>query len=498
MFQVIRVQLFHWIAAHMAPANMCIGVYLASQTDDSIDSRCWLTPVRSNDTMVWSNLCFLDARHFSILPEFIEQIQQVKSSADNEAVIFLLKLPEKHIKLWRDVLTRAFSEQQGYRNVMQYYCEDDFGNTIGQAVLCLGELHATTVLVHVDILKAPPAYGCAEFNQSVLYTEIKFYNAKSATNYTIGILWSPDVFCIDKYYFNSVNYSGVITWMVTALALQRSQVLCGSIEVLSVNTAIDTLRAHLDGLLVVTDMRSKYFDDRFPLHQWRISGKVHAVQGLFTNGSFQDACANEKLACTPACYRLRCRPQPYFLATHSFDFWSEDFLLPTVYKPPVPVHEIEVFPYLNLPSCDRTQSLVCLDTCSPSSVSGVTDTTASPDTSPASTSSASSEMYGGSLDHDEGSMSSEMQYDAEPECMVCLSRVPHWVFASCGHLGLCGDCRKWMCKAQFNKHKSEQCQVSPSKLTMNKAGKVMLQCPYCRRTTQLVHHTEHQGTTYAV
>ena len=124
MFQVIRDQLFHWIAAHMAQANMCISVYSASQTDDSIVSRCWLKPVRSNDTMVWSNLCFLDARHFPILPEFIGQIKQVQSSADNEAVIFLLKLPEKHVKLWRDVLTRSFSEQQGYRNVMQYYAED--------------------------------------------------------------------------------------------------------------------------------------------------------------------------------------------------------------------------------------------------------------------------------------------------------------------------------------------------------------------------------------
>ena len=465
-------------------------------------SRCWLTPVHCNDTMAWSNLCFLDARHFPILPEFIGQIKQVQSSADNEAVIFLLKLPEKHVKLWRDVLTRSFSEQQGYRNVMQYYAEDDLGNTIAQAVLCLGEKDPTTVLVHVDILEAPPAFGCADFNQSVLYVEIKFYSAKSATNRTIGILWSPDLFCVDKAYFNSVNYSGVISWMVTALALQRSQVLCGcsisSLEVLGANAAVDTLRAHLEGLLVVTDMRSKYFGDRYPLHQWRISGKVHAVQGLFANGSFQDTCANEKLACAPPCYRLRFRAQPYYIANHSFDFWSEDFLAHSVYQPPIPPHEREEFPYLNLPSCDRTQTLVCPDTCSPSSVSGSTDTTASPDTSPASTSSASSEMYGDPLDQDPGSMSSEMRDEAESECMVCLSRVPNWVFASCGHLGVCGDCRKWMCKAQFNKHKSEQCQVTPSKLTMNKAGTVMLQCPYCRRLTRVVHHTEHQGTTYAV
>jgi len=466
-------------------------------------SRCWSTPYRYNDTMVWSNLCFLDAHHFPTLPKFIDQIKQVRSSADNEAVIFLLKLPVKHIKLWRDVLTRSFSKQQGYQHVVQYYCEDDIGNTIGQAVICLGELKATTVLVHVEILEAPPAYGCAEFNQTMLYLELKFYSPKSDTNHVIGILWSPGLFCVGKEYFNSVNYSGVISYMVTALALQRYRVLCGkcisSLEVSSCeNAAVDTLRAHLEGLLVVTDMRSNYFGDSFPIHQWRISGKVHAVQGLFANGSFQDTCANGKLACAPICYRLRFRAKQYYLADHSFDFWSEDFLARTVYKPPVAPHAREEFPYLNLPPCDRTQTLVCPDTCSPSSVSGSTDTTASPDTSPASTSSASSEMYGDPLDQDPGSMSSEMRYEAESECMVCLSRVPNWVFASCGHLGVCGDCRKWMCKAQFNKHKSEQCQVTPSKLTMNKAGTVMLQCPYCRRLTRVVHHTEHQGTTYAV
>ena len=364
-------------------------------------SRCWSTPYRYNDTMVWSNLCFLDAHHFPTLPKFIDQIKQVRSSADNEAVIFLLQLPVKHVKLWRDVLTRSFSKQQGYQHVVQYYCEDDIGNTIGQAVICLGELKATTVLVHVEILEAPPAYGCAEFNQTMLYLELKFYSPKSDTNHVIGILWSPGLFCVGKEYFNSVNYSAVISYMVAALALQRYRILCGkcisSLEVSSCeNAAVDTLRAHLEGLLVVTDMRSNYFGDSFPIHQWRISGKVHAVQGLFANGSFQDSCANEKLACAPSCYRLRFRAQPYYIADHSFDFWSEDFLAHSVYKPPIPPHEREEFPYLNLPSCDRTQTLVCPDTCSPSSVSGSTDTTASPDTSPASTCSASSEMFGGS------------------------------------------------------------------------------------------------------
>ena len=456
--------------------------------------------------MVWCNLCFLDARHFQILPKFIDQIKQVKSSANNEAVIFLLKLPAQHVKLWRDVLTRTFSEQQGYQKVKQYYCEDEDDNTVGQAIICLGELQATTVILHVEILQAPPAFGCAEFNESMVYVELQVCNPRSATKHTIGILWSPDLFCVDKLCFNETNYQGVTNYMVAALALQRSQVLRGcSInpqEVPCVNTAIHTMKSHLEGLLVVTDMRSNYFGESYPLHQWRISGKVHAVQGLFANGSFQDTCTSGKLACAPPCYRLRPRAKPYYLTNHSFEFWSEDFLSRTVQKPPVTLEGIvyarEECLYVNNSSCVRNQTSVCPDTCSPSSIADSTHTTASPDTSPASASSASSEMYGDPLEQDPGPLPNEIPYETEPECMVCLSRKPIWVFESCGHRGVCGECRKWMCKAQFNKNKSEQCRVSPANLTMDKAGKVMLQCPYCRRSTRAVHHNGYQGTTYNV
>ena len=65
--------------------------------------------------MVWCNLCFVDARHFHTIPKFIDKIKQVKSSANNEAVIFLLKLPVQHVKLWRDVLTSTFSERKGIK-----------------------------------------------------------------------------------------------------------------------------------------------------------------------------------------------------------------------------------------------------------------------------------------------------------------------------------------------------------------------------------------------
>ena len=286
--------------------------------------------------------------------------------------------------------------------------------------------------------------------------------------------------------------------MVATLALRRSQVLCASDDShVCLDDALQSLRAHLEGLLVVTDMRSNKFGDGFPLHDWQMSGKVHAVQGLFANGSFQDTCAGTKLACAPPCYRLRSRAKPYYLADHSFDFWAEDFLSRTVSTPP---SAREAVVYSNIALCDRTQTpgwQIAVKTVQ-SSVADATGMTSSPDSSLTSTNSASSEMPCDPLDQDPGSMSSERPYEAEPECMVCLSRVSAWVFESCGHLGVCGDCRKWMCKEQFNKHKSEQCRVTPSKLTMNKAGGVMLKCPYCRRITRTVHHNGYQGTTYAV
>jgi len=80
-------------------------------------------------------------------------------------------------------------------------------------------------------------------------------------------------------------------------------------------------------------MRSNYFGDSMPIHQWNMSGKMHAVQGTFANSDFRDTYANQKIGCLPICYRIRDRPKQYYVMDHSFDFWSEAFV---AYTAPVP------------------------------------------------------------------------------------------------------------------------------------------------------------------
>ena len=86
----------------------------------------------------------------------------------------------------------------------------------------------------------------------------------------------------------------------------------------------------------------------------------------------------------------------------------------------------------------------------------------------------------------------------QTECMVCLSRPPTLVFEVCGHYGVCGPCRKWMCKEQFNRRKSEQCRVPPAALKMEKVANVPIMCPYCRNVTRTIRRSEYTGTTYPV
>ena len=52
-----------------------------------------------------------------------------------------------------------------------------------------------------------------------------------------------------------------------------------------------------------------------------MSGVAHAVLGTIANGVFQDTYADQKIACIPACYKVR--PLCYEVMNHSFDFWAQ-------------------------------------------------------------------------------------------------------------------------------------------------------------------------------
>ena len=260
--------------------------------------------------------------------------------------------------------------------------------------------------------------------------------------------------------------------------------------------ALQSLKAHLAGILVLTDMRSPYFAGRFPIHQWHMSGKVQAIQGTFTNSKFQDTYAQQRLACLPACYRIRPCFRPYSVINRSIDFWAEE----------LHSNESEVVITEEEASNGRLQALA--EGTGPNSVHAssfaVVSSRARADEeylmegiagnhSP-ETISSSSEVACVFIEQESGGIADKVQ----TECMVCLSRPPTLVFEVCGHYGVCGPCRKWMCKEQFNRRKSEQCRVSPAALKMKKVAKVAIMCPYCRKVTRAVHHSEYTGTTYSV
>ena len=186
----------------------------------------------------------------------------------------------------------------------------------------------------------------------------------------------------------------------------------------------------------------------------KMSGTAHAVLGTFANDVFQDTYADQKFACMPACYKVR--PLCYEVMNHSFDFWAQSWAS------------------------------------KPTSAARETDQQSNSVEVPAGFTLQPSSSYAGFC-------TSMAEDDAPSDCVVCLERPPTFVFKKCGHLGVCGKCRKWMCKEQFNKNKDKTSQVSPAYLKMDhKLQALPLKCPYCRQITQALHCSQYTGIVYTV
>ena len=152
----------------------------------------------------------------------------------------------------------------------------------------------------------------------------------------------------------------------------------------------------------------------------KMSGTAHAVLGTFANDVFQDTYADQKFACMPACYKVR--PLCYEVMNHSFDFWAQSWAS------------------------------------KPTSAARETDQQSNSVEVPAGFTLQPSSSYAGFC-------TSMAEDDASSDCVVCLERPPTFVFKKCGHLGVCGKCRKWMCKEQYNnnKDKNPRCRLLTSK-----------------------------------
>ena len=160
----------------------------------------------------------------------------------------------------------------------------------------------------------------------------------------------------------------------------------------------------------------------YTVRSMEMSGTAHVVLGRFANGVFQATYAGQKFACMPACYKVH--PLCYEVPDHSFDFWAS--------------------------SCFRKLTSVVGETGQQSNSVEV----------PAGFTLQPSSSYVG--------FCASMAEDDPPEdCVVCLERPPTFVFKKCGHLVVCGKCRKWMCKEQFNQNEDTKSQVSPAHLKMH-------------------------------
>jgi len=421
----------------------CVLVYVKLRIETEQFSKKQTTMRHCNVTV-----CCLDARLFPRIKDITCQIKKVKAAAGNESVLFLINFPAEHLKIWQEVLVKTFSAKQGYQNVKQYYVNDmSDGEPVGGAVICLGNEKEYPVISHVQFLQPPPDRGCVEFGKLTIYAEIVFSKTAEVETETVGILWAPDLYCVGKPYFNDANYWGAIAFIRVSLAYHMYDHLCkNSPPNPPLEDTLKCMREHLTGIIVLVDMRSTYFGDRYPIPRWHMAGKAHAVLGQWSDGEFQDAYADLNIQPAPACYKIRCRTRQCYLKDHSFDFLG-------------------------------------------------TSLTEWPD-EPSASGSGSESLP---IVAEEGTLEKNQATVADdPECGVCLARPPTFVFKACRHFGVCGSCRNWMCKQQFNANKEKSGQVSPATLKVSKVENVAISCPYCRKLTKAVHHSKFRGEMFVV
>ena len=431
----------------------CVVVYVELRIETEQFSK-------KQTTMPHCNVCCLDARMFPIIKDITCQIKNVKAAAGNESVLFLINFPAEHLNLWSEVLERTFSKTKGYENVKQYYVRSD----VGGAVICLGNEKDNPVISLVQFLQPPPDWGCMEFGKLMIYAEIVFSKTAEVETETVGILWAPDLYCKEKPIWNDANYWAAMEFIRLSLADHMYKRLYKTTPPNPpFEPTLKCMREHLTGIIVLVDMRSTYFDDRHPVARWQMAGKAHAVLGQWSNGEFKDAYAHPKIRPSPACYKIRCRTRKCYLKDHSFDFLSTSLTEWPGSKS---------LPIVALLNCSRSGSSASASCSGSESLPIVAEE--------------------GMLEKNQATVADD------PECGVCLSRPPTFVFKACRHFGVCGCCRNWMCKQQFNANKGKSCQVSPATLKVSKVENVAISCPYCRTLTKAVHHTNFVGEKFVV
>ena len=416
--------------------------------------------------------CFLDARIYSIIDQFVAAMTRVLAATNGAPVLFLLQLPKVHAELWRKELQKTFCTCQGYEEVMHYYVDcGDSGTPLAPAILLVGATKTLVKLSHVQVLEAPlDIVDSVAFGDMIIYVELQFKEPRAAGHaHTIGVLWASDILCKSKPYFNESNFRGVFEIILAAMELQRYMSLMETAVVPSLTAAHERMLDHLDGLVLTTDVRSKFFDEDTPIHHWKMSGKVHAVQGTVVHGEFHDTYAGEILTVAPPCYKIYFRAKPLFVPSHSMDLWSENHWKAKTARENRKRNKEPKTSSLLLSRSNQLQR--------------------------AEERRMEQEKSKPNPQDPQERMKEE---NASQECMVCLARPPTCVFDKCGHLGVCGHCGKWMLCLQYNKGKAKANQLAPAQLKMSKLEKVCVNCPCCRKSTRILHISKYKGVVFAL
>ena len=420
------------------------------------------------------NLCCLDARLFPTIKKMIDIIGKVKQSARGASMFYFIYYDdEPHSRIWQQVLLRTFSKDKGYKEVVHYVCAEE--DEIGCSVMLIGGVTDKLVYKQIKMCQAPPAVGFADFGKMQFYVELQFMGPGRTITDTVGVVWTPNLYCRShggetKPWFSDENMRGILEIMMSTLACHRephdrsvAMELLALPEPERLQRSKSVLLEDLNGLVVLMDQRSGTFTRRTPIHNFFVAGTVHVMQGNFCDDGFIDTRNDQRILAPPSCYRIcsSSRRGGNSVRTNGLRLDWKGILDAddAAVKGTAPVVEGNV----EMPSGFALAA-------SPS------DFAASPSDSVTRS--------------DEGE-------DAQ-ECMVCMEEPPTFVLKTCGHYGVCGRCRKMMCKAQFNKNKGPDHQIAPKYLKMGKVKNLYIFCPYCRDETPLVHISQYEGTVFCV
>ena len=399
----------------------------------------------------WCNICLLDSRQHGTLQLVLDDVRRIRAAFDGSVVIFMLTFIGHHAQLWAQVIQRAFRDVP---NVDHYLMPE------GQYILCFGQSGAGVTIRHAKCIEAPPDVGVTKHTDPMLYLELTFQLGPVVGGKNVAVLWVPGLFGTNGYQLNGSAYRGALGLIKATAALHRAATLSPEFQIdqdLGVEKACRIVQEHLSAFILIVNERSAHFDGASPLLNWHMSGDMHAVCGTVRDGRFEDFMESVKLCTWPACFRVKAMEKPYLVPHHCLKFWE-------------PLFEDE--------SESRSEPSAAHDGAAQSRVK------------PPRT---------GTSGNDAGLTSDPAESTLhDPECMICLSRPPTFVFQSCGHLGVCGPCRKWMCKHEYNRGKTSR-RVAPGEVTMDKAGSVRVRCPLCMmRPTRVVYKGEFRGKTYNV